>query len=99
MTEPMEAMADVARGIVGHRDYSLRARKITNDEFGIVVDAFNNMLDEVQASTRALEQSNAALHESEKLYRAIGEAIEYGVWICDASGRNLYASDSFLRLT
>ena len=57
------------------------------------------MLDEVQSRTRALEQSNEALHESEKLYRAIGETIEYGVWVCDASGRNTYASDSFLQLT
>ena len=99
ITEPTEAIADAARGIVERRDYSLRARKVTDDELGVVVDAFNNMLDEVQSRTRALEQSNAALHESEKLYRAIGESIEYGVWVCDASGRNMYASDSFLRLT
>ena len=99
ITEPMDAIANVARGIVDRRDYSLRARKVTDDELGVVVDAFNNMLDEVQSRARALEQSNAALHESEKLYRAIGETIEYGVWVCDGSGRNTYASDSFLRLT
>jgi PAS domain S-box-containing protein len=99
ITEPTEAIADAARGIVERRDYSLRAKKVTDDELGVVVDAFNNMLDEVQSRTRALEQSNAALHESEKLYRAIGETIQYGVWVCDASGRNTYASDSFLRLT
>ena len=99
ITAPMEAMADVARGIVERRDYSLRATKVTNDEIGVVVAAFNNMLDEVQSRTRALEESNAALHESEKLYRAIGETIQYGIWICDASGRNTYTSDSFLHLT
>jgi len=32
------------------------------------------------------------------IFKAIGEAIDYGVWICDADGRNIYASDSFLRL-
>jgi PAS domain S-box-containing protein len=99
ITEPMDAIANVAQGIVDRRDYSLRARKVTDDELGVVVDAFNNMLDEVQSRARALEESNAALHESEKLYRAIGETIEYGVWVCDASGRNTYTSDSFLRLT
>ncbi|MFN8393015.1 MAG: CheR family methyltransferase [Bdellovibrionota bacterium] len=35
---------------------------------------------------------------SERLYRAIGESINYGVWVCDADGRNVYASDSFLKL-
>lgn len=38
------------------------------------------------------------LRESERLYRSIGETIDYGVWVCDASGRNTYTSDSFLRL-
>ena len=39
-----------------------------------------------------------ALRHSEQLYRAIGESIDYGVWICDAEGRNTYASPSFLTL-
>ena len=96
---PMESIADVAREVVGRRDYSSRARKTTDDDLGVVVDAFNEMLDEVQQRTRALEELNAALNESEKLYRAIGESIQYGVWVCAADGRNTYASDSFLKLT
>jgi len=43
-------------------------------------------------------RSQEALRESERLYRAIGESIDYGVWVCDAHGRNTYASDSFLKL-
>ncbi len=38
------------------------------------------------------------LRVSEARYRAIGESIAYGVWVCDASGRNVYASESFLRM-
>ena len=34
----------------------------------------------------------------EQIYRAIGESIDYGVWVCAPDGRNIYASDSFLRL-
>jgi len=242
ITAPMASMASVARQIVDRRDYALRAKKTTGDEIGVVVDAFNNMLDEVQSRASALEQANAALQEevlvrhnaeaalarasvrlqtmmgaaeiggwvwdlrtnevtvdrnfavlfgradenelhgdpsvyrrqihpddlqaveaademakhtgvlnsveyrimrpdgsvrwvtsrgraqlddagrpillpglliditgrklaeqalrdSEKLYRAVGESIDFGVWVCDAAGRNIYASDSFLRLT
>ena len=44
-------------------------------------------------------RSQEALRESERLYRAIGESIDYGVWLADADGRNRYTSDSFLRLT
>lgn len=47
-----------------------------------------------------IEQTRAmhAMRESERLYRAIGESIDYGIWVCDATGRNLYASESFLKL-
>jgi PAS domain S-box-containing protein len=91
VSRPMESMATVARQIVERRDYSARAGKTTDDEIGVVVDAFNNMLDEVQQRARALENS-------EKLYRAIGESINYGVWVTDADGRALYLSESFLKL-
>ena len=39
-----------------------------------------------------------ALRSSERMYRAIGESIDYGVWICAPDGRNIYASESFLKL-
>jgi signal transduction histidine kinase/ActR/RegA family two-component response regulator len=61
ITEPLDSMADVARRVTSRRDYSLRAHSSTDDEIGIVVEAFNSMLDEVQTRARDLEQSNTAL--------------------------------------
>ncbi len=46
----------------------------------------------------ARKLGEASLRESEARYRAIGEAIDYGVWMCDAKGHNTYVSESFLRL-
>jgi len=45
------------------------------------------------------KQTEDALRRIEKKYRAIGDSINYGVWVCDADGRNIFASDSFLKLT
>ncbi len=45
-----------------------------------------------------LVKARTALERSERLYRAIGESIDYGIWICEPDGRNAYASESFLRL-
>jgi signal transduction histidine kinase len=67
--QPLDDMAVIANAIVERRDYSLRAKKTSQDEIGVVVDAFNNMLEEVDARARALEQSNLALLASEKLLR------------------------------
>jgi two-component system, sensor histidine kinase len=73
ITEPLDSMANVARQVTTKRDYSLRAQSTSDDEIGIVVEAFNSMLDEVQARARALEQSNTAL-TSEVHIRQTAEA-------------------------
>jgi PAS domain S-box-containing protein len=39
-----------------------------------------------------------ALKQSERLYRAIGESIDYRIWVCASDGQNTYASDSFLKM-
>jgi len=44
------------------------------------------------------KREEEALRNSERLYRAIGESIDYGVWMCAPDGRNIYASDSFLKM-
>jgi PAS domain S-box-containing protein len=44
------------------------------------------------------KQVEQALKQSERRYRAIGESIDYGVWVCGPDGTNLYASESFLKL-
>jgi PAS domain S-box-containing protein len=50
------------------------------------------------ADITARKRIEEALEESERLYRAIGETINYGIWVCDPQGRNVYASESFLDL-
>ena len=112
ITGPLDAMAEVAQQVITRSDYSLRAGDTRLAEVEVVITAFNNMLGEIQSRSLEMERANAslqaevevrhsteaALRASEKLYRAIGESIDYGVWVCDAQGRNRYASESFLRL-
>lgn len=64
---PILAVSSLAREVVSTKDYSLRASKTTNDEIGILVDAFNEMLDEVSHQKCALEISN------EKLLKEVDE--------------------------
>jgi PAS domain S-box-containing protein len=52
----------------------------------------------VVADMTERKRAEEALRASERLHRAIGESIQYGIWICDPQGRNTYASESFLKL-
>src|SRR5204862_1282759 len=47
ITKPILAVTDVAHQVIDRRDFSLRVARTTEDEFGVLVDAFNAMLAEV----------------------------------------------------
>ena len=75
ITEPLESISVVAREIVDRRDYSLRARRFSDDEFGLVVDAFNNMLQEVQVRALAQEDTNRRLQQEIEVREAAEDAM------------------------
>lgn len=52
----------------------------------------------LQEKQTALQDQIERYRRSEGIYRAIGESIDYGVWICEPGGQNVYASESFLEL-
>ena len=49
---PIARLASTAREIGDRGDYSIRAANPSGDEIGVLVQAFNRMLDEIQASQR-----------------------------------------------
>ena len=61
IASPLLHLADTARAISTSRDYSLRAVPTSNDEVGVVVHAFNDMLDRIAQRTTDLSKANAEL--------------------------------------
>ncbi|MFL6195985.1 MAG: sensor histidine kinase, partial [Thermoanaerobaculia bacterium] len=60
---PIQALADTARAVSDRRDYGLRAEKQSSDELGQLVDAFNDMLGQIQRRDSDLQQAKEALEE------------------------------------
>jgi len=58
---PILQISHLAKRLVETRDYSLRAKKTSDDEIGYLVDAFNEMLGEVAKQRSELEASNESL--------------------------------------
>jgi signal transduction histidine kinase len=61
LTTPIFEIAALSRRVVENRDFSLRARKTTDDEIGDLADAVNDMLAEISRRSEALEQANRGL--------------------------------------
>lgn len=75
VTSPVLAITDVARRVITERDFSLRARRTTDDEVGVLVDAFNAMLAEVGQMTHTLESTNRRLMEESEERRSAEAAL------------------------
>jgi PAS domain S-box-containing protein len=57
ITRPILALEEVARAVTERGDYSIRARKLSGDETGLLTDAFNGMLARIEAQTEALRRN------------------------------------------
>jgi signal transduction histidine kinase/ActR/RegA family two-component response regulator len=61
IAQPLLDLAGIARRVSDTKDYGLRAVPISSDEIGVVVHAFNDMLDRIGERTEQLSRSNADL--------------------------------------
>jgi PAS domain S-box-containing protein len=68
------------------------------EELQVQAEELRAQTEEVTTANEKLREQEQALRDSERLYRAIGESIDYGVWTCAPDGRNTYASESFLKM-
>src|SRR5688572_26829581 len=67
VSEPLLELSRTASEVSSRGDYSLRTERRTDDEVGILADAFNRMLERIQLREEELSKAN------EELRREIGE--------------------------
>jgi PAS domain S-box-containing protein len=56
ISDPILALTETVRSVSQHSDYSVRAPKLTEDELGILTDAFNRMLAEIHDNQQRLAE-------------------------------------------
>ena len=67
ISHPILALAETARAVSERQDYSVRAPEVGRDELGLLTEAFNHMLGQIERRTRRLKESegrNRAVIES-----------------------------------
>lgn len=86
ITKPLFSIVGTARDVVATREYTRRAEKISEDETGTLVDAFNDMLDEIESRRQAMEHANHQLEteitkhaQARAMIMQLNEELEYKV--------------------
>lgn len=73
---PILSLAKTARIVADNKDYSVRAQKLEEDEIGLLTEAFNQMLSQIQTQ-------DAELRKSRKKIETLINSIEGVVWEAD----------------
>jgi signal transduction histidine kinase len=61
ISRPILALAETARAVSDRGDYTVRATKVTDDEVGLLTDAFNRMLTQIHKQNETLRKNEAEL--------------------------------------
>jgi signal transduction histidine kinase/ActR/RegA family two-component response regulator len=72
---PIASVTSAAHSVIERRDFSRRVQRNTEDEVGVLVDAFNAMLAEVGRHAEALEATNRTLQHEMGERRSAEEAL------------------------
>ena len=88
IADPLLRLAHVAKGVSKENDYSARVARGGSDELGVLIDAFNQMLEKVEGRDAYLEteviKRTRALKQSEERSRRLVETTNVIPWEADA---------------
>ena len=92
ISEPVVELAQMMGVVSINKNYSIRALKHSEDEIGLLIDGFNEMLAQIQ-------RRDGALRESEERYRLLFESAAEGIIIVDIQTKEFkYANPAICRM-
>ena len=75
ISKPILALEETARKISQNNDYSVRAKKMAEDEVGSLTNAFNQMLSQIEAQTVQIRSANEESTKLAAIVESSGDAI------------------------
>ncbi|MDY6971148.1 MAG: histidine kinase dimerization/phospho-acceptor domain-containing protein, partial [Thermodesulfobacteriota bacterium] len=70
VSEPIAAIAETMKSVSDEKDYSVRVQKNSSDELGILIDGLNEMLGQIQARDKRLEETVVELKKAKEVAEA-----------------------------
>ena len=85
ISDPVVHLVETARNVTVSKNYAIRARKQADDELGMLIDRFNEMLTEIQQRDRDLERHRDSLEE--QVTARTGELMQVNAQLMEAKER------------
>ena len=103
---PILNLADIANRVSESKDFSIRATKESNDESGILVERFNEMLSQIEERDRELQRAQdeleqrvrertAELRDSQEMLKLVTENIPQAIFWKDVDSRYMGCNKTF----
>lgn len=106
IADPISQLVRATTAVAETNDYSIRARKVSGDELGVLVDRFNEMLAGIHSRdnslTKALVDREEALREAEKArerFRFLAESMPQKVFTATPAGDPTYFNRQWIEFT
>jgi PAS domain S-box-containing protein len=92
ISKPLLHLAGLAKRIAINEDYSLRATKTRDDEIGFLEEAFNDMLDMIEAQNAERKKSEDTLRYERLLLRTLIDNVPDAIYTKDLDCRKTLAN-------
>ena len=99
IADPISSLVRATASVSKSGDYSVRAQKLSNDELGVLVDRFNEMLAGIQSRDNDLKRALGDVERERERFRFMAESMPQKIFTADAVGNPTYFSRQWADFT
>ena len=96
---PFSKLVEAATSVRETGNYAVRAKKMSDDELGVLVDRFNEMLAGIESREGELKRAFRAVEEERERFRFMAESMPQKIWTARPDGGIEYMNEQWTEFT
>lgn len=99
IARPVARLVDATRAVSATGDYSVRAEKLSNDELGVLVDRFNEMLARIEARDSDVKKAFQEVENERARFQFMAESMPQKIFTATPEGDIDYFNGQWMEFT